>query len=289
VRVVPIILLAGTLAILPKVQAADSPELIQARSEVDRVRLLVDSGALPHAALEKAERQLADAQDEATLDEALFGKSVDLTNDKAVEMLHAAERGVERQQELVDQQKKLADQGVVARNEVTPLVEELDRRKQALDLANDRMKLLEELSKMSESEKQVTIEAEAESEPAPLSEHFVGSKAFTTVMFRRINLAYQKQFGQRLPVSAMGMTALHRSMGFDHRGRVDVALNPDQEEGRWLRTYLEQADISYFAFRAKIRRSATGAHIHIGPPSLRLQRVSSSRHTSKSHVRRVAD
>lgn len=287
-RVVSIILILGALSLVPMAYAADPPALIQARSEVDRIRLLVDSGALPHAALEKAERQLADAQDEAILDEALYGQATDLTTDRALEMLRAAERGVERQQELVDQQKKLADEGVLARNEVTPLVEELDRRRQALDLANERMRLLDELSKMTESEKQVTVEAESEIEAAPLAEHYVGGKSFNMVVFRRINLAYQQKFGQRMPVSAMGMTALHRSMGFDHRGRVDVALNPDQEEGRWLRAYLEQADISYFAFRARIRRSATGAHIHIGPPSLRLQRVS-TRHTPKSPTRRSAD
>ena len=46
----------------------------------------------------------------------------------------------------------------------------------------------------------------------------------------------QRQFGKSLPVSAKGDTALHRSLGFDHRGRVDIALNPDQTEGSWLRS-----------------------------------------------------
>jgi hypothetical protein len=257
--------------------------------EVDRIRLLVDAGTLPHAALEKAELRLADAQDQATLEQALYGEGVDLTNDKALEMLHAAERGVERQQMQVELQQKLADEGVLARNEVTPLVEELDRRKQVLDLASQRYRLIEELSKSTDSEKRVVVESEFEVESLPISEHFVGARSFTRNDFRRLSVAYQKQFGQQIPVSAMGMTSLHRSLGFDHRGRIDVAINPDQEEGRWLRAYLEKANVSYYAFRGRVRRKATGAHIHIGPPSLPLRRVATTRHHPGKTTRRSAD
>jgi hypothetical protein len=51
---------------------------------------------------------------------------------------------------------------------------------------------------------------------------------------------------------------------------VDVALNPDQQEGLWLRKYLESRKIPYFAFRAALPGKATGPHIHMGPPSQRL-------------------
>jgi hypothetical protein len=63
-------------------------------------------------------------------------------------------------------------------------------------------------------------------------------------------------------------------MGFDHTDRVDVALTPDSPEGQWLREYLEANHVPYFAFRSFVPGQATGAHIHIGPPSLRLTRVS---------------
>jgi hypothetical protein len=62
-------------------------------------------------------------------------------------------------------------------------------------------------------------------------------------------------------------------MGFDHRGRVDVALKPDSREGQWLRKYLQARDIPYLAFRSAIRGVATNAHIHIGPPSNRIRRA----------------
>ncbi|MGH9663230.1 MAG: hypothetical protein ACRD9L_02260, partial [Bryobacteraceae bacterium] len=57
---------------------------------------------------------------------------------------------------------------------------------------------------------------------------------------------------------------------FDHRGRIDVGLNPDQPEGVWLRHYLESHEIPYFAFRAAVAGKATAPHIHIGPGSTRL-------------------
>jgi hypothetical protein len=59
-------------------------------------------------------------------------------------------------------------------------------------------------------------------------------------------------------------------MGFDHRNRVDVAVHPDQPEGVWLRDYLMQNGIPFFAFRQAVRGKATGAHIHIGPISTRI-------------------
>src|SRR5438445_93183 len=82
-----------------------------------------------------------------------------------------------------------------------------------------------------------------------------------------VELDFEKQFGKPLPVSAMGETAVHRSLGFDHRGRVDVAIHPDQPEGRWLLEYLVEKHIPYFAFRQAVPGKATGAHIHLGPLS----------------------
>ena len=41
-----------------------------------------------------------------------------------------------------------------------------------------------------------------------------------------------------MPISADGETEVHHALGFDHRGRVDVAINPRAPEGIWLRRYL---------------------------------------------------
>jgi hypothetical protein len=94
---------------------------------------------------------------------------------------------------------------------------------------------------------------------------------FTHNDFEHVKQAFEHQFHTALPVSADGETAVHAALGFDHRNRVDVALLPDAPEGVWLRHYLEASAIPYYAFRSSVPGKATGAHIHIGPPSGRLQ------------------
>jgi hypothetical protein len=59
-------------------------------------------------------------------------------------------------------------------------------------------------------------------------------------------------------------------MGFDHSGRVDVAINPSDPEGIWLRNYLKSRGMPYYAFTRAMAGKATSAHIHIGPGSTRL-------------------
>ena len=61
-----------------------------------------------------------------------------------------------------------------------------------------------------------------------------------------------------------------RAPGALPQDRIDIALNPDQPEGVWLRRYLEARHIPYFAFWQAAPGKATGAHIHIGPESTRL-------------------
>jgi hypothetical protein len=100
-----------------------------------------------------------------------------------------------------------------------------------------------------------------------LVEKFSGIGSFTSADFQKVELAFMEKFAKPLPISANGDTSLHRSMGFDHRGRIDVALNPDQPEGSWLRQYMTSHKLPYFAFRGAIAGKATGAHIHLGPQS----------------------
>jgi hypothetical protein len=82
---------------------------------------------------------------------------------------------------------------------------------------------------------------------------------------------FVKKFGHDLPVSAMGQTETHDKLGFDHHDAMDVALNPDSREGRTLIGYLRQMKIPFIAFRRRVEGAATGAHIHIGNPSHRME------------------
>lgn len=86
-----------------------------------------------------------------------------------------------------------------------------------------------------------------------------------------ISSEFEKQFHHPLPISALGQTLVHQSMGLDHRNRVDVALNPDQPEGIWLRRLLERLHVPYLAFRNAVAGAATAPHIHIGSESTRLK------------------
>jgi len=97
-----------------------------------------------------------------------------------------------------------------------------------------------------------------------------GTTPWTLADAGKIEQFFSLRFGHPLPVSARGETEVHRQMHFDHRNAMDVALHPDSQEGRALMDYLRKAGIPFLAFRGKVAGSSTGAHIHIGKPSLRL-------------------
>jgi hypothetical protein len=255
-----------TLAADPSV---DMTEL--KRLEVARLRSMAEAGAIPRARLDQAQAELADAEDNAVLRRTLYGtvRIEDFTKEQTGLMLAAAQRLVDRQQERYDSTKKLVDEGVLARVVLDAFEEDLAFRRKALDLARFRAQLVEELS--------AQIQAEEDLEDAPsLSagravERYQGKGILRQVDFAKVSAAFQRQFSKDLPVSARGDTALHRSLGFDHRGRVDIAVTPHSREGTWLRTYLQKLKIPYYAFSAAIRGKATGAHFHLGPPSLRFR------------------
>ena len=80
---------------------------------------------------------------------------------------------------------------------------------------------------------------------------------------------FTARFGRPLPVSALGQTAVHDRLGFDHRNAVDVAVHPDSVEGRALLDYLRARGIPFLAFRGPVAGASTGAHVHVGAPSPR--------------------
>jgi hypothetical protein len=89
------------------------------------------------------------------------------------------------------------------------------------------------------------------------------------------------RFGHQMPISAYGQTPTHDRLGFDHRNAVDVAVHPDSAEGQALTAHLRSQGIPFIAFRHAVSGSATGAHIHIGYPSRRLNGSSSARVTAR--------
>jgi hypothetical protein len=257
-------------AILVAGQSVDMTEL--KRMEVERLRAMSETGSVPRARLEQAQAELADAEDNSILRRTLYGtlRVEDFTKEQSELMVAAAQRLVDRQKERYDRTRDLVAEGIVARASLTAMLEDLEYRKKALDLANFRAKLVEDLSEQARAEGELD-------ETGPVLrlgraiERYDGAGMFRETDFLRISSAFQRQFGKAIPVSAKGDTALHRSLGFDHRGRVDIALNPDQREGAWLRGYLQKSKLPYYAFRAAIRGKATAPHIHLGPPSTRYR------------------
>ena len=242
--------------------------------EVERLRTMAESGAIPRARLDQAQAELADAEDNAILRRTLYGslRIEDFTKEQSEIMTAAAQRLVDRQKERIERTRDLVDEGIMARASLTALVEDLNFREKALDLANFRAKLVEELAIQAENEGGLDEDgAGLQIRARGVIERYDGIGIFRDSDFARISIAFQRQFAKPLPVSAKGETALHRSLGFDHRGRVDIALNPDQREGIWLRSFLKKAKLPYYAFRAAVRGKATAPHIHLGPPSLRLR------------------
>jgi hypothetical protein len=191
----------------------------------------------------------------------------DLTEEQAVKLEQSAYRQLEQCAARVEQLRVLATAGLLP-------YDSLDAPREAQVLAHSNYG--EALLRRDLVRERVEMARAEQAKFSSSVQRFAGDGSFTADDFRRIKKAFEEQFHKMLPVSAEGETAVHRSMGFDHRNRVDVAIFPDTAEGVWLRHYLEATRVPYYAFRSMVPGKATGAHIHIGPPSNRLPSSSGS-------------
>jgi hypothetical protein len=265
----PAIVLSLSIVVV-SAQSAEDPEVTRAKAGIDRLRSLVEAGAVPRLQLQKAEEQIADAEDAAFLRKTLYGQ--ELTAEQSDEMIAATNRRFERRKKAYDDAQKLVEAGVAPQQSLTTFLEEIDSARKECELANTRAKLTIQLAEMARAEEAYESNlAKDAASAASISERFDGNGLFSTGTFTNVETAFTTHFNKPLPVSAMGETEVHRALGFDHRGRVDVAINPDQPEGVWLRSYLTEHKIPFFAFRQAVPGKATGAHIHLGPMSTHLK------------------
>ena len=246
--------------------------VIRARQVLEQVTRLVASGALPAIRLRKAQEDLQDALDGSILKKSLY--STDLLPEQAEQMILVAQRMVFRRQRALMDMQELVTAGVISRSEAEASGVNLERANQELQWAQTRANLVQQVAESVRLQKAIaSMETQAESHPewaGKVYTKYDGSGIFTPSNLKMLEVDYLTRFAKPLPISADGETALHRSLGFDHRGRVDVAVTPDQPEGLWLMRYLESKRIPYFAFRAAVPHQATGAHIHVGPGSTKL-------------------
>ncbi len=245
--------------VLWSIKAQESPGVVAARHEMERIQSLIKTGALPAVKIADAQVNLDDALDEAVLEHTLYG---DADEQQASEMLDAARRRVDRQQKKVTKINDLIAKDLASPVDRADLERELSNREDALQQAAVRAALLQEAAGMAHAEKAVF--------PGLPEEKTAGDHLIQPKELKTLTLAFEKQFSEPFPISAKGMTAVHRALGMNHTGRVDVALNPDSPEGIWLREYLDERAIPYYAFRTAMAGKATAPHIHIGPGSTRL-------------------
>jgi hypothetical protein len=250
------------LVLVSAIHAQDSRGVVNARQELEQVQRLVKTGALPPSKIADAQQNLDDANDEAVLDRTLYGHVEEGDEQQASEMLAAAQRRVDRQQQKVTKINDLIARDLAPPADRADPERELSNREDALQQATVRAALLREAVAMAYAEKAA--------QPGLPEEKTSGTHLIQPNELKALTLAFEKKFSEPFPISAKGMTAVHRALGLDHTGRVDVAVNPDSPEGIWLREYLDARAIPYYAFRVAMAGKATAPHIHIGPGSTRL-------------------
>ena len=235
-----------------------------ASPELERVQALVEAGALPRQALSDRRGEEEAAELKSRL-RAYFADS-DLTRDEASQMLQAAARLLEVERERFQRIQSLAAAGAAPLTELEPAKQDYDFVQKQFELAKSRAALVREMADMASAEARLD-ELEAEE----LAFAWDGGGQFLEEDILFLDAEFYERFGRPLPFSAEGGTVLHRSMGFDHTGRYDVPISPDDEEGQFVIAVLESWGIPFIAFRSAAPGQSTGPHIHIGPPSLRVE------------------
>jgi hypothetical protein len=184
-------------------------------------------------------------------------------------LLPFREEAVRRAAAALETRRQLLEAGGVARRDVETAASALAAAE--AELAGTR-------AEIADAERLVAEAVAAESLP-PLK---AGETAATTALIQHHGLAawslarvdsvqrfFAERFGRTLPISALGQTAVHDRLGFDHRNAIDVAVHPDSAEGKALIAWLRSQGVSFLAFRGPVSGEATGAHLHIGEPSPR--------------------
>jgi hypothetical protein len=203
--------------------------------------------------------------------------STEKSKASAQELLQLQEADVIKLTASVEQLRQLCAEGLIARLELEKSEQDLAAAKARVEemhnqiASSDRlvaeMKRAEELAKVKPLAKPTLLPINF-SKTATVLRSPVGSWSIANL--GAIQQFFSNKFGHALPTTAIGQSATHDRLGYDHRNAVDVGLHPDSPEGRALISFLQNAGIPFLAFRSAISGVATGPHIHIGSPSHRL-------------------
>ena len=187
---------------------------------------------------------------------------------QAQSLVELQQAEVEKLTKNTDLLRQLYSEGLIARIELEKAEQDLTAAKTRVE----EMKMAEELSKVQAQElakAQQLAKIKTFVKPTSMITRSTAGN-WSIASLSTVQQFFSNTFRKPLPTSAVGQSATHNRMGWDHRNSVDVGLHPDSAEGRALIAYLQNAGIPYLAFRGTIPGVATGPHIHIGSPSHRL-------------------
>lgn len=232
---------------------------------------------------------LANAQPKPTLTKDELSKSqanlVEATQQyqsRSAELVRIQENEVNKATAKLDELRQLVAEGLVAKAELEESEQLLatlrgqleNTRKQIVDSDQTiaRIRAEQEFAKAQAAVVPVKTTSKKYGSPVitPTLFRYNGSTAWSLGNLTGIESFFYSTFGRSLPTSAVGQSATHNRLGYDHRNAVDVALHPDSSEGKALIAHLQRLGIPFLAFRAAIPGVATGPHIHIGKASHRL-------------------
>ena len=236
---------------------------------------LLLSGGLASAQSTPAEKTSEAAQPSSSL--------VDVTKEYQVrsqELIRIQEDAVNKATAKLDELRHLVAEGLIAKVELEEgeqtlaiLQKQLETTRREIADSDKRIALIRaeaELAKTEAAAAKLTAKPRGSSLIRPTLFRYNGAGGWSMGNLSGIQSFFYNQFGQSLPTSAVGQSATHNRLGYDHRNAVDVALHPDSAQGKVLINYLQSQGIPFLAFRAAVAGVATGPHIHIGNPSHRI-------------------
>ncbi len=201
-------------------------------------------------------------------------KATDEYKKSLTELLVFYEANVRKAAERSEQLKKLYPEGIISKRELQESEQAEAAARTKVDEARKHLTeadhFIVESNHMEELARSVSLPPKALVTKTAYI-RYSGAANWTLSDAGKIVNFFAARFSRSLPVSAFGQSTVHDRMGFDHRNAVDVAVHPDSVEGQALIAHLREKGIPFIAFRRAVSGAATGAHIHIGRPSHRIQ------------------
>ena len=194
------------------------------------------------------------------------------------ELLRLQETQVKEATAKLDQIRPLVAEGLIAKVELEDgqqalanLQALLETGRKELAAYQQKIALIEAEAKLAKTQATTTpLKLAAKPLTRPILMRYNGTAGWSIGNLTGIQSFFYSEFGRSLPTSAVGQSATHNRLRYNHSNAVDVALHPDSAQGKILINYLQTQGIPFLAFRAAIPGVATGPHIHIGNPSHRI-------------------